>query len=351
MGYQQLYDPASYSLRTLFAVINNHVLLQALTFLLVALLLRILWRFNILPYLHPDSPKEPPYWIPFIGHGFSFFQSADILMSKASRYFGNKEPYSLTVFGNTLYIVTEPHDTTEVYKSDDTLSLEMFVQDLFRSNGYSEHALGVTYAKLPKDKPGFDNPQGVSFRSFAKQMHTHQLYPGKNLQVLEGNFRNWFDQSLSLPELKRTCSRFSLAYFGDVLSRINPNLADDFLAFDDLGWQVFELSGNSSRSRNAREGAAWLINAMEDEARALGVGNEDIAVFDRVTVVGGKLLREGHRIMIHYRQLAALRPERLRCRQLPLPPEPVRWREDSAYGMLRGEARDAHFRNHAAEEV
>ncbi|KAI1807097.1 putative cytochrome p450 [Daldinia bambusicola] len=429
MGHQQLYDHARYSLRSLFTTINDHIFLQGLTFLLVALLLWRLWRFTISPYMHPDSPKELPYWIPFIGHGFAFFQSAEILMSKASQYFGNKEPYSLTVFGNTLYIVTEPHDTTAVYKSDDTLSFEMFVQDLFRSNGYSEHALGVTYAKLPKDKAGFPNPQGVSFGSFVKQMHMHQLYPGANLQVLEDNFRNWFDQRLSLPELKRTCSRYSTvgtdgsvemllgqwcsdisirsgeaAYFGDVLSRINPNLADDFLAFDDLGWQVlYQYPSFLSREMNAARtkvqrtfkeylevpqgqriagGAIWLINAMEDEARALGVGNEDIAVLlfniywvistntrkiafwmlsnllhtpslldvvraetapafrgnelvdlshlwehcpqldniwhetlrlcsnaasvrrvDQDTVVGGKLLREGNRIMIPYRQL------------------------------------------------
>ncbi|KAI1479305.1 putative cytochrome p450 [Daldinia eschscholtzii] len=429
MGFEQLRGHAIYSLRTLTTTINSHVISQVVTLLLVALLAWRVWRFTISPKLYPDRPKELPYWIPVIGHGFAFFQSAEVLMVKASKYFGNKEPYSLTVFGNTLYIVTEPHNTTEVYKSDDTLSFEMFVQDLFRSNGYSEQALKVTYAKLPKDKPGFPNPQGVSFGSFVQQMHMHQLYPGKNLQVLEDNFRNWFDQSLSLPELKRTCSQYAAvgtdgsvemllgqwcsdisirsgeaAYFGDVLSRINPNLANDFLVFDDLGWQVmYQYPSFLSREMNAartkvqhtfREylkvsqgqrsagGAIWLINAMEDEARALGVCNEDIAVLlfniywvistntrkiafwmlsnllhtpslldvvraetapafegnelvnlahlwehcpqldniwhetlrlcsnaasvrriDRDTVIGGKLMREGNRIMIPYRQL------------------------------------------------
>ncbi|KAI1633645.1 putative cytochrome p450 [Biscogniauxia mediterranea] len=429
MGYGQLYDHAIYSLQILSTTLNSHVLLQTIALLSTTLLAWRLWRFTISPNIYLDHPKELPYWIPVIGHGFAFFRSADSLIAKASKYFGTKEPYSLTVFGNTLYIVTEPYNTTEVYKSDDTLSFETFVQDLFRSNGYSDQGLQKTYAKLPKDKPGFPNPQGVSFGSFVQQMHMCQLYPGKNLQVLEDNFRKWFDRSLRLPELKRTYSRFATigtdgsvemplgrwcsdisirageaAYFGDVLSQINPTLASDFLAFDDLGWQVlYQYPGFLSREMSAartkvqhtfREylkvpqsqrsagGAIWLINAMEDEARALGVSTDDIAVLlfniywvistntrkvvfwllanllhtpslldavraetapafegdelvdlsylwadcpqmdniwhetlrlcsnaasvrrvDRDTVIGGKLMREGNRIMIPYRQL------------------------------------------------
>ncbi|RYP91922.1 hypothetical protein DL770_001982 [Monosporascus sp. CRB-9-2] len=427
MVYEPLNDHVISALQDLFTTAKNYVLLRGMALLFMALLAWRLWRFTISPYIYPGNPKELPYWIP--GHGFAFFQSADSLITKATNYFGTKEPFSLTVFGNTLYIVTEPHNTTEVYKNDDTLSFEMFVQDLFKSNGYSEQGLKVTYTKLPRNKPGFPNPQGVSFGSFVQQMHMHQLYPGKNLQLLEDNFRKWFDQSLSLPEVQRTCFQFATigtdgsvqmplgrwcseisirageaAYFGEVLSQINPNLASDFLAFDDLGWQVLYqypsfLSGKMSAARTQVQntfkqylevpqsqrtagGAIWLINAMEDEAKALGVCASDIAVLwfniywvistntrkvafwlltnllhapslvevvraetapafegdelanlshlwtncpqldniwhetlrlcsnaasvrrvDRDTVIGGKLMREGNRIMIPYRQL------------------------------------------------
>ncbi|KAI0381915.1 putative cytochrome p450 [Hypomontagnella monticulosa] len=428
MSYEELHGVIR-SLQVQFMGLNIHILLHGLTALVTALLVWRLWRFTISPKIHPDDPKELPYWIPVIGHGFAFFRSSDSLIAKASEYFGTKEPYSLTVFGNTLYIVTEPHHTTEVYKNDETLSFEMFVQDLFTSNGYSRKGLDATYAKLPRDKSGFPNPQGVSFGSFVQQMHMHQLYPGKNLQVLEDNFRNWFDRNLSLLELKKMCSQYATigndgsiemllgrwcsdisirsgedAYFGDMLSRINPTLADDFIAFDDLGWQVLYqypsfLSREMSAARakvqhsfreylkipqkqRSASGAIWLINAMEDEAKALGVCTEDIAVLlfniywvistntrkvafwllvnllyapslidvvraetssafqgdelvnpshlwancpqleniwhetlrlcsnaasvrhvDRDTVIGGKLMREGNRIMIPYRQL------------------------------------------------
>lgn len=242
-----------------------------------------------------------------------------------SAYFGTREPFSLTVFGNTLHIVTDPQHTKQVYKNNETLSFESFVQDLFRSNGYSSAALKATYTRLPKDKPGFPNPSGVSFGSFVQKMHMHQLYAGKELSQLEQNFCTWFDQSLCFRTLKTACSQYGtvnldgslelplgqwcdllitrsgeFAYFGDALSRVNPDLAQDFLVFDELGWQVLYqypsfLSRKMARARSqvqrtferylqippdrrAEGGAVWLINAMETEARALGVGDDDIAI-------------------------------------------------------------------------
>ncbi|KAI0015223.1 putative cytochrome p450 [Xylariomycetidae sp. FL0641] len=313
------------SVRDCSSMVFGDATTRFISLLLISWLAWRVWRFTITPLLFPGSPKELPYWIPIVGHGVSFFKSTDALLAKASNYFGTKEPFSLTVFGNTLYIVTEPQNTTEVYKSDDTLSFEMFVQDLFRSNGYSKEGLEATYARLPKDKPGFPNPRGVSFGSFVNQMHMHQLYPGENLSLLEDNFRVYFNQNLSLSLLQRACSRYAtitadgsvelplerwcseisirageFAYFGDALSRVNPNLANDFLVFDELGWQVlYQYPGFLSRkmstarsqiqrtfkqylqipqSQRTAGGAVWLINAMEDEARALGVSEDDIAV-------------------------------------------------------------------------
>ncbi|KAK2612085.1 hypothetical protein QQS21_001934 [Conoideocrella luteorostrata] len=283
------------------------------------------WKFTIQPILYPDDPKELPYWIPFIGHGFRFFRSADALLAHACLRLGTREPFSITVFGNTLYIVTEPKDTVEVYKNQDTLSFDIFIQHLFTGNGYSKAALQATYADLPTDKPGFPNPRGVSFGVFVQQMNIHQLYAGANLCSLQQNLCVWFSRALDVPSLfpaavghsqanpedsldlrlGEWCSETvvrvgELAYFGDSLQKVNPNLATDFLEFDDLGWQVLYqypalLSRKMIRARSnilasMREyldipqherkasGAVWLITAMEDEARALGIKNEDIAV-------------------------------------------------------------------------
>jgi len=40
-------------------------------------------RFVVMPMLHPDEPKEYPYWLPFFGHLFGFFQDSDALLHRA----------------------------------------------------------------------------------------------------------------------------------------------------------------------------------------------------------------------------------------------------------------------------
>lgn len=225
-------------------------------------------------------------------------------------------------------MITNPQHTTEVYRNDTTLSFDEFAQDLVRANGYSKPAVQASYTALPKDKAGFPNPMGVSFGVFVRQMHIHQLYPGDNLRLLENQFLHWFDGNLTIPALQAICSQHirhnlslhnddgavtlplmswcseyatraaEYAYFGDALGSIDPALASAFLEFDDLSWQVLYrypafLSSKMRAARmkmmhafrdylripqSQRNGSIWLLNAMEDEARAIGVADEDIAV-------------------------------------------------------------------------
>ena len=48
-------------------------------------LILLLWRlirFSVLPLLHPVDPQEYPYWLPGIGHLFSFFKDSDRLLAR-----------------------------------------------------------------------------------------------------------------------------------------------------------------------------------------------------------------------------------------------------------------------------
>ena len=47
----------------------------------LALLLWRVWSFTIRPLLHPDEPKEIPYWTPVLGHLLSFFRDSYGLIS------------------------------------------------------------------------------------------------------------------------------------------------------------------------------------------------------------------------------------------------------------------------------
>ncbi|KAI1120671.1 putative cytochrome P450 oxidoreductase [Nemania abortiva] len=273
------------------------------------------------------EPRELPYWIPVLGHGPAFFKSSSALLAKASNYFGTgtRDPFAITLFGSTMYVVTNPQHTVEVYRNEKTLSFDEFAQDLVRTNGYSEEAIKASYMNQPKEKLGFPNPRGVSFGVFVRQMHIHQLHPGENLRGIENRFVEWYESNLLLSAVQRlspackmnsgdvkisvtvplmawvsdySTSAGAFAYFGDTLRSIDPSLTSIFIEFDDVSWQVLYqypvlLSRKLTHTRKhmmrtfkeylripqtQRNGCVWLLKAMEDEARAIGVGDDDIAV-------------------------------------------------------------------------
>lgn len=235
----------------------------------------------------------------------------------------SQEPFAITAFGMTFYLVTEVKQSAAVYKNTETLSFEGFVQGLMRTNGNSEHAISTMYADLPRDKAGFPNLQGESLGCLAQKMHIYQLHPGHgNLIHLQQKVRAWIDSRLNLDTFQRAChyavsqssrhvevplyqwaSKLFVqlgqeVYFGATLGKIDPEVPNNFLIFDELIWKVLYqypgfLSQDMARGRAKvvaaltqyfqkpraeRDDAAWLIKAMEDEMRALGVGVEDMAI-------------------------------------------------------------------------
>ncbi|CAG8959243.1 hypothetical protein HYFRA_00012601 [Hymenoscyphus fraxineus] len=295
------------------------------TFLLIlALVSWRYWRFTVAPYLHPERPKELPYWIPFLGHARAFFRDSNDLLSRARSYFDNtQEPIALTAFGMTFYVVTQAKHSAEVYRNKDTLSFEDFVQGLMRSNGNKEDVVQIMYSALPTNKTGFPNPLGESLGVLAQKMHAHQLHPGNQLALLEQQVDFRIDYLLRLETLSKVCTYAGSqgsdhielplyqwcsdyfirlgqhVYFSETLDRIDPKLPDAFLIFDEVIWKMLYqypefLSHDMSRARaqvtaslkkyfeipqsERSNGTAWLITSMEDEMRALGVDNDNLAV-------------------------------------------------------------------------
>ena len=61
-------------------------------------------------------------------------------------YFGGtREPFSITVAGQRLYIITSPRDMASVYKNSSTLSFDSFVHDLDAAFGMSPGALRILF--------------------------------------------------------------------------------------------------------------------------------------------------------------------------------------------------------------
>ncbi|GJN80327.1 hypothetical protein PLIIFM63780_003853 [Purpureocillium lilacinum] len=263
-----------------------------------------------------------------LGHGRAFFNNSNALLST---YFGNtKEPFALTLAGSKLYVITRSKDVAEAYRNTHTLSFNEFVQAMMRACGNTEFCVKAMYNPLPTDKDGFPNPHGKPLATLARQMHIHQLYPGDRLDFLENSFLEWFDYRMHLDRLHEACpyairstnrdivlplmewcSDFftkagQRAYFGDALSGIDPKLTKTFIIFDELSWQVLYqypdfLAGEMKGARDAiqkalkkyiqmpqsqRSGDAWFTKAMENEMRALGISEDDIATM-LVTIYWG----------------------------------------------------------------
>ena len=191
-----------------------------------------------------------------------------------------------------------------------------------KCNGLSPAGIKAAFSPLARDKPGFPNPHGEPLMALVRRMHQHQLYPGDNLKDIEARFLAWFDRNLQLPVLQRDCVDYAVlknsasvnvpllpwcsefftragevAYFGDTMGQIDPKLAETFLEFDELSWQILyqypavltrTLNKNRHRLLSAfkeyiqipksqRRSQAWFMAAFEDELRSLDVNDADIA--------------------------------------------------------------------------
>lgn len=239
-------------------------------------------------------------------------------------YFGNNDdPFALTVFSHTFYVVTEAKQSAAVYKDTESLSFEEFVQTLMRTNGNDEDTIKKVSSRLARDKPGFPNPEGLSLIGLAERMHMHQLHPGENLHLLQGKVRDWINRHLNFDVLAKKCTYCPTrsseymqlplyqwtsdyfvrlgqhVYFGEVLDRVDPSYPNAYIVFDEVVWKMLyqypsflcrdmtaprdqmmaSLKAYFQLPRNQRrDQAAWIINNMEDEMRAIGVDDENIAI-------------------------------------------------------------------------
>ena len=209
------------------------------------------------------------------------------------------------MFGTKLYILTNPRDISEAYRNSSTFSFDIFIKRLIRTCGTSKHVAERLYQD-PLSSGAHKESLGKAIHKFQVQ----QSSPGKNLEDISVVIVNYLDKALVLEKmaterapkakdvlylsLKRCCADFvigasQLAYFGERLSEIDPNLAKTFVEFDSQSWQLlyhyprliskgmyaakdriiddltayFETPGE-------RTDAAWVTRLLEREMRALG---------------------------------------------------------------------------------
>ncbi|KAH8893930.1 putative cytochrome p450 [Thozetella sp. PMI_491] len=277
------------------------------------------YKFYLLPRRHPEEPLAVPYSIPILGNAVPFLNNSYSFLVRARETVGrNGDPFSFTVLGTTFYVITQAKHASEVDKNTDTLSFEEFVQVFLRATGVSEAGIKACYGnKQPGMVVGIPNPLEGNIGDVTRRMHVNQLHPGQRQHELEARFLRSFDRQLRLPvipgeasgadgvevALFRWCADFfaragEFAYFGDTLTRLDPEFADKFYIFDELSWQItYQIPDFIAREKAAaqkhlqrslkkyfqtpqhdRDEHAWFTSTAEDAVREIGVSEDDIAL-------------------------------------------------------------------------
>ncbi|KAL8731564.1 MAG: hypothetical protein Q9181_004257, partial [Wetmoreana brouardii] len=271
----------------------------ALTYIITGSVLALqawrFWVFHIKPAIRPEDPRELPYWIPC-------------------------EPFSITVGGQCIYVLTPTTDVEDLYKNTTTLSWEVFVQDLYRWMGFSPRAIQDLW-QLPSDRLRILNPERIlPPNEMMMEYHRRQLRPGDHMEILSRSMTDHIQKKVTWEGLEESqigisqgsesSSKISLyeltshgfirslteIYWGKRIFETDPNLLQTFALWEKTNWKyVYQiphfLSHDMYRARDRlieaftryfglprsqRSDAAWFIPRAEAEMRDIGLDDQDL---------------------------------------------------------------------------
>ncbi|ORY14742.1 cytochrome P450 [Clohesyomyces aquaticus] len=285
----------------------------------------VLWRFirfTLLPKLHPEEPVEVPYWLPWVGHARAYISNPTKALTDCRMlYHDDRKPFSITIAGRRMYILTAPDDVTAAYRNFSTLSMDIFTQDLMRGFNVSPWALARVF-----EKPGASmqlvgpNPRRKSLAGLTVEHFRRQLFPGDKLTQLGQVTLDYVERSVRWENmiapayvmastgqykdisLLHWCEDVLLhaatrSFFGNAFIEQSPNVLNDFLAFDNVSWKLMYqmphiISDDMLKYKHAlvdaiekyldlpqdqRPGANWFTEMQELEMRGLSISTRDMA--------------------------------------------------------------------------
>ncbi|KAI1657937.1 cytochrome P450 [Daldinia decipiens] len=294
----------------------------------ITVFLFISWRlftFTIVPLLHPNDPKEYPYWIPVVGHLRSFFKNSSQLLSEARLYFHNsREPFALTAGGQKWYVLTKAEDVAATYKIDNgSLSYDIFAVEVMRMVGISEEGIRKAFQTQGAEKDNHISKPHKHLVRLCREYQLEQLSPGSRLDRLVGMAIDTMKLHMDVEMIAQQkwyassicdgCITVSLyqwlsdvfidmgtqLYFGKLLKEIEPDIVRIFMAFETLSWQAMyqypsflcgEMMSAKSKLQNGlktyfaipkeqRNNTSWFISQIEKDMDRLNVATNDRAIF------------------------------------------------------------------------
>ena len=240
---------------------------------------------------------------------------------RSSKHFRNsKEPYSITLAGQVIYVVTSPEDVQSLYKHTATISWTRFVQDIYRWIGISQPNINKLWQPPTVEQKTTHPMRKLPPNQMIEEYQFRQLISGENLEKIAKGMVGYVDERVRWQQLKekspyvlKSSSEFvtlslmdwtadifihSLTeiYWGKSIWEVAPNLIETFLKWEETTWKyVFQLPKFLSRDmyaakdqlvdaftayygqpKNKREDATYYVEAAEEELRDIAFDDHDI---------------------------------------------------------------------------
>ncbi|KAL8720306.1 MAG: hypothetical protein Q9225_002818 [Loekoesia sp. 1 TL-2023] len=271
--------------------------------------------------MHPREPKQMPYWFPGVGHAFQFFKDSEDTFTRSREYFKNtREPFGVTVAGQTLYIITSLEHVPSIYRNTTTLTFDDFVRDMMLSVGASEDGVRKMWESPRYDSSGTRQLHKVLAHA-GEDYYRQQFHPGDHLGDLWMEIQQRIEKSMTWDDISPNCivhepfgkaektlsllrwcqsvliSSVTNAVFGPKLLQLEPGLLRSFITFDDNSWKLTyklprfvarEVYGGKDHIVSAfrkyfalpmseRKGNSWVVQMLETEMRSIDVEEKDMA--------------------------------------------------------------------------
>ncbi|CAF3591378.1 unnamed protein product [Fusarium graminearum] len=268
----------------------------------------IVWQYFLRTGVTESACSEPPmlpYWIPVVGHTFSFLTNThNTIMSGRSHFKSITHPFSLLIGGRRTYVVLDPHYIGKVYKKTKDLVHEPFIDHLMMCIGTTQKTRDIMWNTMIGDSSLTDSaldwlreevsqsPSSQPFFDRFMMELDHGLQQGDPLttgRLREHNMLKFVETIII------TVSTNS--FFGKVLLKQSPEILDYFPIFDRHVWKMvfrapkftFMTAHNAKGSvidgltkyfdlpQSERQDAASFILKSEDAMRENGICSREIA--------------------------------------------------------------------------
>ena len=239
------------------------------------------------------------------------------------KYFSpSREPFSMTVAGQTIYVATSPDDISGVWKNSRTISIDPITMDMYNLGGISAKNREAMFNRHPTGRYNAGTSRPLTPTQMTIELHHRQLHAGPRLDSLlqDKMIPSCFKKlDIADPKNKAILSRsensaivslhdlcvdtfiteVTEAYFGPALLLESPNLVGAFLDWEYCSWKflfmlpdvlaqdmiktkrkITDAFANYYRQPQiSRPGAIYFVESLENMLVEVGLTKDEMGKF------------------------------------------------------------------------